>query len=219
MAQVVIAVRGGLDAKTRCAERLDGPDRARLTAVMLEDMLAAVSRCADVSATWVVTPTSELAKLAERSGARAILQEGSPKGVSGLNAAFGQALALVSEQAPYDAVVLMPGDLPLLEPDDLGAAIRLLRTHGVVLAPSVDGGTGLVGMRAGAGLAPAFGPDSFRRHAEDARASALSVAVVVAGSLSRDVDRPEDLVHLLLHGPTTRAGAFLLERLPPTTQG
>jgi 2-phospho-L-lactate guanylyltransferase len=218
MAQVVIAVRGGLDAKTRCAERLDGPDRARLPAAMLEDMLTAVSRCADVSATWVVTPTLELAELAGRCGARAILQEGRQKGPNGLNAAFAQALAVVSEQAPYDAVVLMPGDLPLLEPDDLGAAIQLLRTHGVVLAPSLDGGTGLVGMRAGAPLSPAFGPNSFRRHAAEARSSALSVAVVVAGSLSRDVDRPEDLVHLLQHGPTTCAGAFLLERLPPSTR-
>jgi 2-phospho-L-lactate guanylyltransferase len=109
----------------------------------------------------------------------------------------------------------MPGDLPLLEPDDLGAAIRLLRTHGVVLAPSPDGGTGLLGMRAGARLAPAFGPDSFRRHVAEARRSALSVAVVVAGSLSRDVDRPDDLAYLLAHGPSTRAGSFLRDRLKP----
>jgi 2-phospho-L-lactate guanylyltransferase len=215
MAQAVIAVRGGLDAKTRCAGSLDGPDRARLTAAMLEDMLAAVVRCEEVSATWVVTPTPELAELAGRCGAQAILQEARQQGPSGLNAAFGQALALVAEQAPYDPVVLMPGDLPLLEPDDLGAAIQLLRTHGVVLAPSLDGGTGLVGMRAGARLSPAFGPDSFRRHAAEARRSALSVAVVVASSLSHDVDRPDDLVHLLEHGLSTRAGAFLRTRLKP----
>jgi 2-phospho-L-lactate/phosphoenolpyruvate guanylyltransferase len=212
MAQVVVAVRGGLDAKTRCAESLDGPDRARLTAAMLEDMLAAVVRCEEAAATWVVTPTPELAELAGRCGARAILQDDRQ---NGLNAAFGQALALVGEQAPYDSVVLMPGDLPLLEPDDLGAAIRLLRTHGVVLAPSLDGGTGLVGMRAGAPLEPAFGPDSFRRHAAEARRAGLSIAVVVAGSLSHDVDRPDDLAHLLEHGPSTRAAAFLRQRLRP----
>ena len=82
-----------------------------------------------------------------------------------------------------------------------------------MLAPSLDGGTGLAGMRAGAPLKPAFGPDSFRRHAAEARRAGLSIAVVVAGSLSRDVDRPEDLAHLLEHGRATRAGAFLHERL------
>lgn len=215
MAQVVVAVRGGLDAKSRCAEALDGPDRARLTAAMLEDMLAAVARCPDASTTWVVTPTPELADLARRRHARAILQEGRQEGPRGLNAAFAQALSIVGEQAPYDPVVLLPGDLPLLEPDDLGAAIRLLRTHGVVLAPSLDGGTGLVGMRAGASLSPAFGPDSFRRHVAEARRSALSVAVVVASSLGPDVDRPEDLAYLLEHGPSTLAGVFLRDRLKP----
>jgi 2-phospho-L-lactate guanylyltransferase len=215
MAQAVIAVRGGLDAKTRCAGSLDGPDRARLTEAMLEDMLAAVARCEEVAATWVVTPTPELAELAGRYGARTLLQEDGQNGPGGLNAAFGQALALISENAPYDAVVLMPGDLPLLEPDDLGAAIRLLRTHGVVLAPSLDGGTGLVGMRAGARLRPTFGPDSFRRHIAEARRAALDVAVVVAGSLSHDVDRPDDLAYLLEHGPSTRTAAFLRERLKP----
>lgn len=215
MAQAVIAVRGGPDAKSRCAEALDGVDRARLTAAMLEDMLAAVARCADVSATWVVTPTPELAQLARRSGARVVRQKERQKGPRGLNAAFSQALSVVGERAPYDPAVLMPGDLPLLEPDDLGAAIRLLRTHGVVLAPSQDGGTGLLGMRAGARLSPAFGPDSFRRHAAEARRAALTVAVVVAGSLSHDVDRPDDLAHLLEHGPSTRAGALLLRRLSP----
>jgi 2-phospho-L-lactate guanylyltransferase len=215
MAQAVIAVRGGLDAKSRCAEMLDGPDRARLTAAMLEDMLAAVVRCEEVTATWVVTPTPELAELARQCGASAIFQEGRHEGPRGLNAAFGQALSMVGEHAPYDPVVLMPGDLPLLEPDDLGAAIRLLRTHAVVLAPSLDDGTGLLGMRAGARLAPTFGPDSFRRHIAQARRSALSVAVVVASSLSHDVDRPDDLAHLLEHGPSTRAAAFLRERLEP----
>jgi 2-phospho-L-lactate guanylyltransferase (CobY/MobA/RfbA family) len=56
MAQAVIAVRGGPGAKSRCADAPDGPERARLTAAMLQDMLAAVSRC-DVTANWAVTPT------------------------------------------------------------------------------------------------------------------------------------------------------------------
>jgi hypothetical protein len=39
--------------------------------------------------------------------------------------------------------------------------------------------------------------------------------VVVAGSLSHDVDRPDDLAHLLEHGPATRSAAFLRGRLKP----
>ena len=60
MAQAIIAVRGGPDAKSRCADVLSAAGRDELTAAMLTDMLAAVSACGEVSATWVVTPTPRL---------------------------------------------------------------------------------------------------------------------------------------------------------------
>ena len=211
MAQAVIAVRGGRGAKTRCAAMLSGSDRARLTAVMLEDMLDALSRCAEVSQAWVVTPTPELAALARDRGARVIRQ----LRAAGLNAALRQAIAEVSETAPYDPLLLMPGDLPLLKPEDLAAALLLLRNHAVTLVPALDGGTGLIALRAGAVLAPAFGARSFQRHAAAAARNGLSVAVIGADSLSRDVDRPDNLLDMLKDGPASLTAAFVRERLKP----
>ena len=211
MAQAVIAVRGGRGAKTRCAAVLSGTDRARLTGVMLEDMLNALSRCAEVSQTWVVTPTPDLAALARDRGARVIRQ---PR-AAGLNAALHLAIAEVCETAPYDPLLLMPGDLPLLKPEDLTAALLLLRNHMVTLAPALDGGTGLIALRAGAVLTPAFGEGSFQRHAGAAARSGLSVAVIGADSLSRDIDRPDDLLDMLKGGSASLTGAFLCDRLKP----
>ena len=211
MAQAVIAARGGRGAKSRCSGTLDGADRAALTAVMLEDMLAALDRCPAISQAWVVTPTPELAELAVRRGAL-LIRQSRP---AGLNAAFALAIAEISETAPYDTLALLPGDLPLLEPDDLAAAVMLARTHAVTLAPALDGGTGLLALRAGAVLPPAFGAGSFQRHASDAARRGLSVAVVVAGSLSRDVDQPSDLFEVLEKGPTSLTATFLRERLKP----
>jgi 2-phospho-L-lactate guanylyltransferase len=79
----------------------------------------------------------------------------------------------------------------------------------------MDGGTGLVALRAGAVLPPAFGAHSFRRHAAAAERRGLRAAVVGADSLSRDVDRPDDLIDVMQRGPTTRTAAFLRERLKP----
>ena len=211
MAQAVIAVRGGRGAKTRCSAALGCADRAGLTAAMLEDMLAALGRCPAVSQAWVVTPTPDLAELAVQRGALAIRQ----RRPAGLNAAFALAIAEVGEIAPYDPLVLMPGDLPLLEPDDIAAALLLARTHAVTLAPSQDGGTGLIALRAGAVLPPAFGPRSFQRHAAAAARRGLSVAVLGAGSLSRDVDHPGDLFGVLEAGPATLTSAFLRAHLRP----
>lgn len=211
MVQVVIAARGGPEAKSRCADALTGGERAQLVCVMLEDMLAAVARCAAVSQAWVVTPTAELAAIAADRGAK-VIRQARP---NGLNPALCQAVAEVSEHAPYAPILMLPGDLPLLEPDDLAAAALLVRTHAVVLASALDGGTGLMGLRAGADLPPAFGPDSFWRHSTAAEGRGLSVGLIATGSLSRDIDRPEDLVGVCEAGPGSRTAAFLRERLQP----
>ena len=210
MAQAVIAARGGVESKSRCADLLGPADREALTEVMLDDMLTAVARCPEVSATWVVTPTDSLASLAAGRGARVVRQ---PEPAE-LNAAFAMALAEVRERAPYEAVMLMPGDLAALDPPDLAAATLLARTHGVVLAPSHDGGTGLLGLRAGVTLSPQFGPASFKRHAAAAAAQRYALSVLSARSFLQDVDRPEDLVRLLERGLGERTSAFVRERLP-----
>jgi 2-phospho-L-lactate guanylyltransferase (CobY/MobA/RfbA family) len=124
MVQVVIAARGGLKAKSRCADALDAHDRARLVCIMLEDMLDAVARCDVVSQAWVATPTAAIAAIAADRGAR-VVRQARP---NGLNPALRQAAAEVSDHAPYAPILMLPGDLPLLEPDDLAAAALLVRT-------------------------------------------------------------------------------------------
>ena len=211
MVEVVIGVRGGARAKSRCAEVLGGDDRTRLTELMLEDMIDAFDRTAGANRLWVVTPTPDLASLAAARGAEVIHQaEGGD-----LNAAFELALAEISERAPYDSVALLPGDLPLLQPADLEAAFTLSRTHAVVLAPALaDGGTGAIVLRAGARLPLSFGQSSFARHAADADLLGLTRAVVIATSLALDLDRPSDLAAVLALGAATRTAAFLSARLP-----
>lgn len=211
MTQVVIAVRGGANAKSRCASVLSATDRDALTALMLSDMLAALGQTRGVSEVWVVTPTPSLARLAAAEGALVILQ--GPPG--GLNPAFRQALGEITDRAPYAAAALLPGDLPLLKPNELEAAIALSRSHQVVLAPSPDGGTGALILTAGSTLDPAFGTGSFARHAAAARRRELTLGVIEATSLSLDADRPDDLLAILDQGPDTRTAAFLRERLRP----
>jgi 2-phospho-L-lactate guanylyltransferase (CobY/MobA/RfbA family) len=70
-------------------------------------------------------------------------------------------------------------------------------------------------LRAGADLPPAFGPDSFWRHVTCAEQRGLSVGLMATNSLSRDVDRPEDLIGVCEAGPDSRTAAFLRERLQP----
>jgi 2-phospho-L-lactate guanylyltransferase len=208
----VIAVRGGPTAKSRCADALSDEERAQLVEVMLEDMLDTIVQAAGVTETWVVTPTAEIAALASRRGVRVVRQSEPAR----LNSGFQQALDVLTEEAPYASVVLLLGDLPLLAANELEAVIALSKTHQVVLAPTVsDGGTSAIGLAAGARFRMAFGHESFRRHGAIARGLGLSLAVVDAKSLSRDVDRPEDLFALIDAAPASRTGRFLREHLTP----
>jgi 2-phospho-L-lactate guanylyltransferase (CobY/MobA/RfbA family) len=48
-------------------------------------------------------------------------------------------------------------------------------------------------------IGPAFGPDSFTRHVENARAARVSVHTVLRQGFSRDLDSTEDLEYLGNH--------------------
>ena len=215
MAEAVIAVRGGPTSKSRCAAALPPGDRSLLTQLMLQDMIAAATRTASLTRIWVVTPTESLAIFARRHGARVIEQTS-----QGLNAAFALALDVIGQTAPYAPVALLPGDLPLLRPDDVEAAVALTQSAEVVLSPACsDGGTGAIVLRAGVRLPLAYGPDSFARHRREAVAAGLSSSLFEAASLGRDIDRPEDLAFLLENPRDTAAGAFLRSRMRTRSVG
>ena len=204
MAEVVIAVRGGPDAKSRCAGLLDPALRAALTRAMLSDMLEAALRAPGAERVWVMTPTAELAALAARAGASIILE---PR-AQGLSAAFEHARAAIAKVRPGSLLALLPGDLPLLDPADLATLFAAHHDGDVILAPAqADGGTGAIVLTAGKPFAFACGLGSLEAHAAAARAAGLNPRVLAAPSLAFDLDRPGDVDTLLSRtgGAHTRA--------------
>lgn len=189
-AHAIIAVRGGPEAKSRLAGRLDAGQRDALVQAMLADMLASLSRCASVAGLWVTTPTAALARLAGAGGAMAILD----RGPDGLNGAFRRARRRIAAADPDATVMLLPGDLPRLDPGEVARCLRAAGPRRLVLAPArADGGTGGLVARAAVPLPLAFGPGSFARHLGAARALGLEGHTIREAGLGLDLDRPEDL--------------------------
>jgi 2-phospho-L-lactate guanylyltransferase len=205
-AHVVIAVRGGPNAKSRCADRLDEGEREHLVEAMLGDMLDALAGSTVIRQVHVATPTPSLARLAgARPGVSVILEQ-----PAGLNAAFENARRRVAAEDPDAALALMPGDLPLLDRTELEAALAQVAPGRVgLVAASADGGTGAVLLPAGTPFAFAFGPDSFNRHLAVARQADLAPFVVDAPSLAFDVDGPLDLDRLAASGRGLRSAGLL----------
>jgi 2-phospho-L-lactate guanylyltransferase len=98
---------------------------------------------------------------------------------------------------PGEAVAVVMADLALATPASLS---RLFETAGdVAIAPGRGGGTNALVVRH-----PAFRVDyhgtSYRDHRRIAADAGLSVGVVDSMRLATDIDEPDDIAEVLLHG-------------------
>ncbi|MES2492927.1 MAG: 5-amino-6-(D-ribitylamino)uracil--L-tyrosine 4-hydroxyphenyl transferase CofH [Pseudomonadota bacterium] len=195
--EVVIAVRGGPRAKSRCAALVEGE---ALAAAMLRDMVGAALRCADVAHVHVVTPTPDIAA---DLPVRLIVE---PE-AAGVNAAFERACRLFPSGT---TLILLPGDLPQLRPEDITALVAAHVPGGVTVVPSAtDAGTGAIVVGAGHPMQFSFGPGSFARHMAAPGAQRFDSV-----SIGDDLDRPEDAVRAMrLGGPHSRACLAAAHRL------
>jgi 2-phospho-L-lactate/phosphoenolpyruvate guanylyltransferase len=193
----VIAARGGPTTKSRLAGRLDHGQRERLVALMLTDMLTVLARCPGIRRTFVTTPTPALAQLAADAGAAVFLEQQA----GGLNLAFESARRRIAAADPQASLMLLPGDLPRLQPADIETCLTAARADRLILAPAdADGGTGGLVLRANADLSLAFGPESFGKHLAAGRAAGLEARIVYGSSLGLDLDGPADLDAFLAVG-------------------
>jgi 2-phospho-L-lactate guanylyltransferase len=187
----------------RAKQRLGAafPDRPRLAAAMLGDVLDALRRVPGLDDLIVVS--------AEPVEGAHLVHDPEEAGQS---AAALRGIAAAVERGA-ERVLLVPGDCPALDPAEL---TRLLeRPEGVVIVPDRHGtGTNALLLAPPDAIEPAFGPGSFARHAARAAAAGATVKVCALTSLGLDVDTPDDLAALRralgeLDAPRTRA---LLER-------
>jgi 2-phospho-L-lactate guanylyltransferase len=112
---------------------------------------------------------------------------------AGLNAAASAAVA--SAEGDRSDWLILHADLPLVSRVDITAAIDRHRPDRYVIAPSYDGGTGLI---MGSGAFPfSYGPGSFHRHVRAANGNA---DVVIRSGLALDLDTPRDLEAARNHG-------------------
>ncbi len=184
---VIVPVKSLGEAKSRLAAVFGPRQRAELVLAMLEDVLSA-ARAAHDGPLLLVTPDEEYAPAARRAGAELIADAG-----GGYNAAVAQALAAAGAREA-GAALLLPADQSRAQPPDLRSAIEALEEHAVVVAPSRDGGTGLLGLRPPDAIAPAFGVGSAARHRALGEAAGLAVAWLELPSLRDDVDEAGDLL-------------------------
>ena len=199
---VIVAVKRLTAAKTRLAPIFSAPKRENVVLAMLVDTLTAASRVSSVGLIAVVTPDDVAAAAASELGAE-VLADPTPDGhPDPLNNAIAAAERVVSESVSN--IVVLQGDLPALQPQELAEAIAAARRHERSFVADRLG-TGTAALCAfGTTLDPRLGPDSSAQHRH-------SGAIELTGAwpgLRCDIDTPDDLAvaRRLGMGPaTTRA--------------
>lgn len=198
MIAALVPVKTLRASKTRLFPGLARESVERLTLAMMTDVVAALGRVPGLARIAVVTPDEVVARAARRVGAEPLLRPD-----PGLNPAVENACAEIAP-ASGDGVLVVLGDVAAAASADLEILLESVATRGVALAPSSDGGTSAL-LRIPRDAIPArFGPESAKRHREEAARAGVPCRQVALPSLAIDVDVGDDALEILR---TTTLGA------------
>ncbi len=198
-----VPVKDLVNAKQRLIPLLGADERQALARAMLEDVLAALA-AALPGPVFVVTTDALVMEVAERHGARCLVEPGNRGHTEAV--AFAQREARARGAARF---LTIPGDVPCVTAEEI-ALVCGAAGAGVTFVPSMSGfGTN------GALLVPPdamplkFGEPSFDNHLLAARQRGLTPVIRELPGLGLDIDTPEDLLLLLARGAHTRSAALV----------
>ncbi|MFW2403391.1 MAG: 2-phospho-L-lactate guanylyltransferase, partial [Gammaproteobacteria bacterium] len=192
----IVPIKDFASAKSRLTDILTGERRALLACTMARDVLRALTRAPSVRGVIVMGQGAEHERLAQELGCEFAIDE---KG-AGLNQNL-QRVATRLAAGGADSLLVVPGDLPALDVDDVERILADCDSDATVYRARRDGGTNALLVSPPNGVAFRFGLDSAAEHAEAARASGLTVRIVEDEAFAKDIDTPDDLQALLARSP------------------
>lgn len=178
-------------SKRRLSQSLSTQERKALTVAMLEDVLRAL-KTSNVSKVLVVSNDPNVHPIADQFGVFFF----SPVR-KGLNSAVEEAFIWCMKNKA-DSVLVLPADIPLISSKDINA-ILLLGSYErrVVLVPSRDWGTNAFFQCPPYLVHACFGPDSFKKHVNEAVSKGACIKYYYSLGAGLDIDSVDDLKVLL----------------------
>jgi 2-phospho-L-lactate/phosphoenolpyruvate guanylyltransferase len=190
---ILIPVKNLQNAKQRLSPLLDASTRTQLAQTMLAEVVNAValSKCDDVV---LVTSDRFAMDLAKQHGFEIIRDEA--------NVSESDAIAMATQVCISRGVgttLVIPGDIPLIEAEDVRTIYEHAPENGSLLVPSSDKRGSNAVLRRPTALFPLrFGNDSFMPHLAAAIATNTSCVVLSLPRIGLDIDTPEDLRQLAI---------------------
>lgn len=185
----IVPARRFATGKSRLAPVVPA-QREALARAMFERVVGALRASPAIDELLVATDGDDVAAAARAHGARVVRDAGH----TSLGGVIDAALRHAAQHGARAAVVVM-GDLPHIEADDLTPVVAALADAELVVVPDVYGeGTNALAMRPPGRMPTCFGNlDSFELHLRVARHTGVTTVVQRNPRLAFDVDLPQDL--------------------------
>lgn len=202
---ILVPVKNLENAKERLSSVLSRAERRALAQAMLQDVFVALAAVDQHTRVAVVTSDTFATDLAQRHRFEIIADPA--------NLGESDAIAHATEHClarGEDSSLVVPGDIPLLQAEDIEQVLAAAPAEGSVLVPGWDGRGSNAVFRRPANLFPLrFGNDSFEPHLRSAQATGKPCIVLRLPRVGLDVDNPGDLAQLLAADGNTRSQQLL----------
>jgi 2-phospho-L-lactate guanylyltransferase len=186
----ILPVKRFENAKTRLSSILDMDDRILLSSLMLEDTVKILSSVRSLTQVVIVSADRRAEEMATKHGVT-FLREEKEKDV---NSAVALA-DLYSIRGAAEATVVIPQDLPLLDPIEVSKACQLAENESrcIVICPSLRyDGTNMLLRKPPTVIATFYDNDSYNMHVKAALKLGIPVKGLFSKSIMYDIDTPED---------------------------
>ena len=195
----IVPLRGLATGKARLAGVIDAEEREELLLGLLRRTVALLLDWGAIAVVHVVSADRRVLAVAAAAGAHPVAEHDpglNPAIVEGVRAAISAGAA---------AVLVLPGDLPLLDRVSLDrlleaadAALAAGEGRPIVVVATADARNGTNGLLLSPPdvIEPAFGTLSFEAHARAARDADATLQVVAEPGFGFDLDTTEDLERL-----------------------
>ena len=198
---ILVPVKNLSQAKQRLASVLDQPRRTQLAEAMLHDVLSAVHGWKSRPSVALVSSDPFAMELAGRYKFEVIPDPENPGETGAIEMA-----TRICEERGVESTLVIPADIPLIQPWELEEIMKQAPPEGSVLVPAADGrGTNAAFRRPAALFSLRFGNDSFKPHYAAAQAVNKPCVVLKLPGIAVDVDGPADLQQLISLPGETRA--------------
>lgn len=214
----LIPIKGFRNAKQRLSSVLSATDREILAVVMFRDVLGEVMKTQGLAEAFVVTGDDNAAEIARALGAEVIREKIETGETDAVDFA-----RLELKRMGREAVLILPGDMPLIRSVDIEQLLAQLPTGATapfaLLVPSHDHlGTNALLLAPVDVIKLRFGYDSFSYHMSQVAAHGLPLRFIENERIALDIDEARDLHRFLsldiVDGESARVARVMLAHKP-----